>query len=783
MFTFMILTLRCMTDDKKKEVLAKSEPPISLPQHIKDCLVIMDCLQKSFPQIPFSKNVEFWNLLKFCIVFHDLGKAHKEFQKVLLGKANKWHYQRHELFSLPFIESLDLPTPQKDLIKLVVAGHHKSFEILYSEYIERQYEEKKEDSFSSIFGDGEDRTFETAFEENISVEAVKKILNPYGICLTEVKGLAIQPIIRKYLKIPFIQSNEQYFQLLLLFGALKNCDHIGSAQVTSIPNLLPPDFAFLEVLQQKLIAKGDDFFPHQKSCANVKGNLILTAPTGSGKTESAFLWLKKQMELYGQGRVFYVLPFTASINAMYERLNDDINPGTQKVGMLHGKLADYLNNYFEEFQYSVGDKKEEINSIKKKFKTLHTPVKVVTPFQLLKHLFGLKGFEQGIFEWVGGYFIFDEIHAYSPEVFAQIKVLLEFVTKHLNTKVMIMTATMPGFLKQELKTAIGSFTGVEAESSLFQSFRRHRVIVKEGLLSDSLSFIHSELKAGKKVLVVCNTVLEAQHVFNFLKDEVSPGNSVLLHSGFNGKDRSIKEKELKKEKIRLLVGTQAIEVSLDIDYDIIFTEPAPIDALVQRFGRVNRRRIKGICQCFVFNKRNKADEYIYDEEVIARTLLALQNIERGTEGIIDEQGLQELIDFVYPNWNEKSQQKFDRIYRYLSDAVQNLSPMLNSKHTEEEFYRQFDGIKVLPQECKGAFIKYLNEFDFISAESLKVQIRKSNFAIWLNNGELREERHVFDTGKGKLLTIPYYLTKKPYNSSVGLLSKKKGNIWLDEEIL
>ena len=43
----------------------------------------------------------------------------------------------------------------------------------------------------------------------------------------------------------------------------------------------------------------------------------------------------------------------------------------------------------------------------------------------------------------------------------------------------------------------------------------------------------------------------------------------------------------------MLVGTQTIEVSLDIDYDICFTEPAPIDALIQRFGRVNRRKNDG----------------------------------------------------------------------------------------------------------------------------------------------------------------------------------------------
>ncbi|MBK6934594.1 MAG: hypothetical protein IPH17_05910 [Bacteroidales bacterium] len=69
-------------------------------------------------------------------------------------------------------------------------------------------------------------------------------------------------------------------------------------------------------------------------------------------------------------------------------------------------------------------------------------MKVATPFQLLKSIFGLKGFEKGIFEMSGGYFIFDEIHAYDPEVIAQIKVLLEFAINHLNVKVCLMTTTL-----------------------------------------------------------------------------------------------------------------------------------------------------------------------------------------------------------------------------------------------------------------------------------------------------------------------------------------------------
>ena len=87
------------------EILAKSEPRITLREHIDDCLIIWSNLQNCFPsvmRIP-SVTIDFWETLRLCIIFHDLGKAHSEFQKVLRGeKNNTWNRQRHELFSLPF---------------------------------------------------------------------------------------------------------------------------------------------------------------------------------------------------------------------------------------------------------------------------------------------------------------------------------------------------------------------------------------------------------------------------------------------------------------------------------------------------------------------------------------------------------------------------------------------------------------------------------------------------------------------------------------------------------
>lgn len=631
------------------ELLAKSEPRISLRQHIDDCLKIWKKLKICFPKVTaIVPDIDFWEVVRLAVITHDLGKAHIEFIKVLMGLPNNnWLGQRHELFSLPFIAGLDIDNSIKQIVRLAVAGHHRDFERLHKEYIINTYASLNNDA--DEFGGDEMLIYEEEFAK-VDVEAVHSLLEKdFHIKLNTVDIKSPEKIISTYLRKAnsggFNMKNEEYFQLLLLLGGLKHCDHLGSAQINKIEVLEKSNFSFLENQRTKLQNEGKDFYTHQLESAKSDGNVILTAPTGSGKTESALLWLRRQIEIFGQGRVSYVLPFTASINAMFERLSSEKEGfGLSKIGMLHGKLQDYLYDYLDDVQYENTAKKEGIKEIKNKFKTLITPLKVITPFQLIKNLFGLKGFEQGIFEWSGGYFIFDEIHAYSPEVFAQIKVFLKYVISNLKGKVFIMTATMPSFLRTELENSIGGFTSIYATKQLYKAFDRHKVILHDGLLSNNLSLIENDLKIGKKVLVVCNTVLQSQEVFKVLNGYAT--KATLLHGAFTGEDRTSHERDLKKgEKdqenpLQLLVGTQAIEVSLDIDYDVIYTEPAPIDALIQRFGRVNRKRNKGFCPVNVFKDANENDKYIYNPELIKRTIEVFEKLLSEGNNIIEEYKLQ-----------------------------------------------------------------------------------------------------------------------------------------------
>jgi CRISPR-associated endonuclease/helicase Cas3 len=221
-----------------------------------------------------------------------------------------------------------------------------------------------------------------------------------------------------------------------------------------------------------------------------------------------------------------------------------------------------------------------------------------------------KGWEMSLFDYQNACFIIDEFHTYDALMTGLMLATIKWLKDNFDAKIFFMSATIPLFLRdliiENLYNGNPSIFRQPNPSELSDKAvlgqKRHQLFCcRNQSIRDNIDSIKKYLNDDKSVLVIVNNVKTCQDLFseiNFTE------NVKLLHSGFNKRDRIEIEKLITNEdeskRPQLLIATQAVEVSLDIDYDVGFIENAPIDALIQRFGRVNRAGKKRCRTCLHF---------------------------------------------------------------------------------------------------------------------------------------------------------------------------------------
>lgn len=670
-----------------------------------------------------------WHVLFWGMFLHDFGKAMPGFQGVLRGDKKlkeEWGGHRHEVFSLAFINWFQEEFTDKELMWLIasIVSHHKDANDIQELYAPPEPGEDDSLLFAQL------EKFPLAHAQGLykwltecSTNWIQTLgLDMFGVTpvhfseapaetFNEKAVLSIRKKLKKYRK--FIKklnrknTSKDFITLLTLRGMLINSDHSASAHAPSLPSV---QLCSEDIVERRGIPRAD-LYKHQIEAEKSNGSVLLTAPTGSGKTEAALLWASSQTENnYAPPRLFYTLPYQASMNAMLLRLQEIFDSKDKNlVGIQHGRSLLALYRQLMDREYSPEKAHLEAKKLKDLARLNYPPIRVFSPYQMLKAMYRLKGYEAQLSDYHNALFIFDEIHAYETKRLALILKTIEYLRKHYHARFFVMSATFPRLIKNWLNDALGLLDGKEivASPSLFDKFQRHRLDIIEGEILDSknLEKIMADARSGQSVLVVCNLVARAQEVYNAMQPLVDDGIRVeLLHGRFNSRDR--REKELlvqnatgarseKREPI-VLVATQVVEVSLDIDLNTIYTEPAPLEALVQRFGRINRRiKMEDLALVHVFTQPEDGQK-IYNEALIEG---ALKILRRENNKAIDESMVGTWLDEIYQGEiEERWKKEFSETATEFEEAIINtLRPFQSDYALRKEFYKAFDGVDVLPE--------------------------------------------------------------------------------------
>lgn len=748
-----------------KVPLAKSgNPPIYLDQHLRQvadyALGLTRAYRDHWARLLGPALAEAVSRgLALAAITHDLGKATDGFQRALYNPRHHWEFRHEVLSAALLLAALSAAEKTGDLALAAVLTHHRDLDD----------SQLRNDSGwvalpePNIRAQALDKFRAKAAE----LKAYEEWLRTFWGSQPELNGLPFPSLDSleppdaflkdlasrlEHLRIP---AEPEGVAMLLTRGWLMASDHAASAGLLNFAAGLPrPAFPEPRKFQELL--------------GEYEGDAFLEAPTGSGKTVAALLWALRNRR--GGERIFYLLPYQASIEAMADTLERYF--GRDSVGVLHARALDYLfREYFEksgeyDAAYSAARAEVELNRL------VHKPIKVATPFQLLKWLFGMPRFEVGLSEMVGGLFIFDEIHAYDAHVSALILEMIR-VIKQLHGRCLLMSATFPQFLKDLIAEAAGNrpedfilgSSGVDRWAREFLATSRHRLRWRHQPLEQLCGEVIQAARDGRRVLVVANRVAQAQEIFTGLRNEVD--GVYLLHSRLTRRDRVGRERQVvealrgaDREKVRILVATQVVEVSLDISFDLIFTEVAPVDDLLQRFGRVNRygEHPEGV-EVHVARPYD-ADrlKWVYELDWVERTLASAPA--DGTP-LTAEVGRHWVQDVYRDGWTERQRRRFESARAAFREVLDALRPLRRFPEAADEFYGLFQSVEILPQRFYEEFIEHQSKKHYLLASQLLVPVPVGTFKL------LNQQGRIVRSLAGNVL-----LANVAYNDALGLLPKE-----------
>lgn len=693
----------------------KAKPNKSIIEHTNDLLDVLEILWN----LGYIKEERIYELIQKACIYHDIGKINKEFQKRVKNKGIKFDENKevaHNVLSLYFIDESNFNNKEDYLIvSNAVVNHHDYCDIGLA-IIE------KSDIIENLL-------------EGLDHKKVKKVIPAK------------------------IASISQDIDAIKIKGYLHKCDYSASSGYTAEYENNFLEKSLENVLNKwKLDNQDASWNELQQYCIENKNeNIIAIAQTGMGKTEAGLLWI-------GDNKGFFILPIRTAINAIYDRTKKYISSYggnlEEQLGLLHSSSLEYLLLQSEDDKYDDKDeyidKKEdkEIIEYEKIAKQLSLPINVSTIDQLFDFVYKYPAYELKLTTLSYSKIVIDEIQMYGPDLLAYLVYGLERIVEQ-GGKVAILTATLPPFVKELLSKNIkfkikeGGFT---------DNSKRHNLkILDKRIDSNDIcdKYMENEkLNKSNKILVVCNSITQAQNLYEEISDILGNKNLHILHSKFIKCERLSKESEIiefgktyKDNKSNELdkqsgiwISTSIVEASLDIDFDYLFTELQDLNSLFQRLGRCNRKGKKDSSEnnCYIYTQIDERSFINGNRGYIDKDIFELSKEAISLwEGQISEKEKIELIN-KYLTMDKIKNSNYITQYKHTYNFIKNLTPdtfksdevklrnILSKDIIPSPIYHEYNGdIKELEEKLKD---KSLNSPEN-KGEKIKLQNKLKKYTV------------------------------------------------------
>lgn len=691
-------------------------------------------------------------------LLHDMGKLSCSFQKKIYPKEQngqawirnlKGRGERHEIYSLAYMVFVnDKVRNNSEQFNCIKAA------ILFTHYGNRLYW----DSQPASTREYEVKFFEHSELDNYELERylnwilsnkdnilnfLKNILNETGQepgRLLSTDQLSEAPLSQDmiyddiyHIKIFLDEKKRELFRNTVeIMGLVKKSDHAASAGIKFESTKDPK----IDDLKVNTIRFEDTWQYELAKTINNKRHLILVAPTGSGKSEFALAFHKLVSR---KNKMVFILPLRAALDQLYKRYNNYL---MNNVDLLHSTA---FIQYLKELE---GQKDDGID-IGKDLATARLfikPYTLCTPDQSLLTSLKVFGFDNILTSLGHSTVVIDEIQAYTPEMTAIILSSLEQI--HLmGGKLLIMTATMPLYMEKVLNESADKLTFIrdteklkvksdneigryELEGALISTIntehkiknatiKRHKLEMKDKHISDAVEDILKLYKnhPDKRILVIVNTIGVACKLYKDLKSKLpedEKGRCGLLHARIIEKKKQELVNSLspdEKNPKSILISTQVLEASADIDADYLFTQLSPLESQIQRWGRVYRNRNRDYGEqnpnVFIYKKLELESEKDYSYSIYDKEIC---NISDKTISSIDQSAILSYID--QDNMLKKLSKYTENIDSYVKRTKQSMDILVTygavKRKDAQELFRRISGKPVFITDL---LIKDLDSLD------------------------------------------------------------------------
>lgn len=454
--------------------------------------------------------------------------------------------------------------------------------------------------------------------------------------------------------------------------------------------------------------------------------LLMEAPMGEGKTEAALFAHLELQRRFGHRGLYVALPTKATGNAMFKRTLKFLrSQGTDRkldLQLLHG--AKLLNDTFQNLHLSgihdpaTGGEVRAGEWFTNKKRALLSEYGVGTVDQALLTILPVRHNFVRLWGLANRVVVFDEIHAYDAYTGTLLVHLLRWLLA-LGSSVVLLSATLSPSIRRKLAQVVDADLPVqEAEYPRLSVFRlgaveqqhfeadptRRRTLTLQAIPADLPSMrsaMEEHLAGGGMGLALVNTVQRAQDLYRLFPEgepleregqrvgkRLSDGTEVFLfHARFPADRRQKREDQIleifgeggNRAGRKILIATQVAEQSLDLDFDLIATDLAPVDLVLQRAGRLWRhaRKSRPVSEPTLLVAGLTGDEppsfgkplwwgAVYREDILLRTWSLLRDGQRKNLTLPDE--IDALVQAVYEEQVDVSESQRERLNKALMDS-------------------------------------------------------------------------------------------------------------------